>query len=43
MVRASPYHLCELSEAIAIEKTVFVCEGEKAVDALLDIGIPAYV
>jgi hypothetical protein len=40
-LRPVPYRLCELSEAIATEKTVFICEGEKAVHALLLLGVPA--
>lgn len=36
-----PYRLPELQEAIASDQTVFVVEGEKDVDALWKIGVPA--
>ena len=36
-----PYRLPELLEAIAAQKTVFVLEGEKDVDAACALGIPA--
>lgn len=36
-----PFKLPELVEAIALGKTVFICEGEKAVLALMDKGQPA--
>ena len=37
----APYRLPELIEAIATEKPVFIAEGEKAVDALVELGVPA--
>lgn len=40
-VRQIPYRLPDLLEAIATEKTVFVVEGEKDVDRLWALGIPA--
>jgi hypothetical protein len=36
-----PYHLPELIEAIADERVIFIDEGEKNVDNLLDLGVPA--
>ena len=39
--RRVPYRLPELIEAIATEKPVFIAEGEKAVDALVELGVPA--
>ena len=36
-----PYRLPELLEAIAAQKTVFILEGEKDVDAAWELGIPA--
>ena len=35
------YHLPELIEAVANEGPVFICEGEKAVEALVKLGVPA--
>ena len=35
------YRLPELLEAVASERTVFIAEGEKAVDALAKLGVPA--
>ena len=35
------YRLPELIEAVANDHPVFICEGEKAVNALVKIGIPA--
>ena len=35
------YRLPELLEAVATEKTIFIAEGEKAVDALVELGVPA--
>lgn len=40
-VRRVPYRLPELLEAIGSERPVFVAEGEKDVDALWQLGIPA--
>jgi hypothetical protein len=40
-VRRVPYKLPELIESVANERPVFVVEGEKAVDALREINIPA--
>lgn len=40
-VRAVPYRLPELIEAISRDQTVFVVEGEKDVDALARIGVTA--
>ena len=40
-VRRVPYQLPELLEALGSEKPVFICEGEKDVDALRLLGIPA--
>jgi putative DNA primase/helicase len=39
--RLVPYRLPQLIEAVALEQTVFIAEGEKAVDALVDLGVPA--
>ncbi|SHG87571.1 AAA family ATPase [Bradyrhizobium erythrophlei] len=36
-----PYRLTELIEAVADERTIFVVEGEKDVDNLADLGVPA--
>ncbi|GAB5374999.1 MAG: hypothetical protein AcusKO_14610 [Acuticoccus sp.] len=36
-----PYHLTELIEAVASGRTIFVAEGEKAVDRLRDLGVTA--
>ena len=38
---AAPYHLTDLQEALAAERTVFIAEGEKAVDALRAAGLSA--
>jgi hypothetical protein len=35
------YRLPEIAEAVALERTIFIAEGEKAVEALVRIGIPA--
>jgi putative DNA primase/helicase len=35
------YHLTELLEAVALERTVFIAEGERAVNALIKLGVPA--
>ena len=35
------YRIPELIEAVAQERPIFVCEGEKAVNALVKIGVPA--
>jgi hypothetical protein len=35
------YRLPELAEAVALERTIFIAEGEKAVDALCTLGVPA--
>jgi hypothetical protein len=40
-VNVIPYRLSELKEAIADDRTVYVVEGEKKVDALWSIGAPA--
>ncbi|UJX47168.1 AAA family ATPase [Xanthobacter sp. YC-JY1] len=40
-VRMVPYHLPELLEAIGQERTVFIVEGEKDVDRLGRLNIPA--
>ena len=40
-VRRVPYRLPELLEAIATEKPIFIAEGEKAVDALVQLGVTA--
>jgi Protein of unknown function (DUF3987) len=40
-IRQVPYRLPELIEAIAQEKTIFIAEGEKCVDALIEIGAAA--
>ena len=40
-VRQVPYHLPELIEEIGLGKTVFIVEGEKDVDRLRGLGIPA--
>ncbi|MEP9348806.1 AAA family ATPase [Xanthobacter sp. KR7-225] len=40
-VRLAPYHLPEVLEAIAQERTVFIVEGEKDVDRLGALNIPA--
>ncbi len=40
-VRLLPYRLPELAEAIALERVVFIVEGEKDVDSLALRGIPA--
>lgn len=40
-VRLVPYRLPELTEAVASERLVFVVEGEKKVDALAAVGVPA--
>jgi putative DNA primase/helicase len=39
--RRVPYHLRELIEAVACERIIFIAEGEKAVDALVKLGVPA--
>lgn len=40
-VEPVPYHLPDLIEAIALERTIFVVEGEKDVDRLKALGVPA--
>jgi hypothetical protein len=40
-VRRVPYRLPELLEALGSEKPIFIAEGEKDVDALRLLGIPA--
>ncbi|HOV04221.1 MAG TPA: hypothetical protein PLG99_07405, partial [Kaistiaceae bacterium] len=40
-VRVVPYHLPEITEAIAMERPVFIVEGEKDVDRLASLGAPA--
>lgn len=40
-VRPVPYHLPELIEAIGSERTVFIVEGEKDVDRLRTLNVPA--
>jgi putative DNA primase/helicase len=40
-VRKVPYRLPELIEAIALGKTVFIAEGERDVDRLASLGVPA--
>ena len=35
------YRLPEVVEAVALERTIFVAEGEKTVDALVGLGVPA--
>ena len=40
-VQRVPYRLPELIEAVANERSVFIVEGEKDVDALWELGIPA--
>lgn len=40
-VRAFPYRLPELLEALKLDKIVFVAEGEKCVDRLVSIGLVA--
>jgi len=39
--RQVPYRLPEIMEAIASDFVIFTVEGEKAADALWDIGVPA--
>lgn len=39
--RQVPYRLPDLISAVSSDYTVFVVEGEKAADRLLDLGIPA--
>ena len=40
-VRQVPYRLPDLLEAVSSDYVVFVVEGEKAADRLLDLGVPA--
>jgi hypothetical protein len=40
-IKLVPYHLPEIAEAIALDHTIFVVEGEKCVDLLWSYGIPA--
>jgi hypothetical protein len=40
-LRQVPYRLPELSEKIALEQLVFIVEGERDVDRLWSIGVPA--
>ena len=35
------YRLPEVMEAVSLERTIFIAEGEKAVDALVGLGVPA--
>ena len=35
------YRLPEIMEAVASKRTIFIAEGEKAVDALVKLGVPA--
>ncbi len=35
------YRLPEITEAVALERTIFIAEGEKAVEALVKLGVPA--
>jgi hypothetical protein len=35
------YRLPEIMEAVANDQPIFICEGEKAVDALVKLGVPA--
>jgi len=39
--RRVPYRLDQLAEAVAARRLIFIAEGEKAVDALIKIGVPA--
>ena len=36
-----PYHLAELIEAVALERPIFVVEGEKDVETLMSLGMAA--
>ena len=40
-VRRVLYRLPELIEAVSNEQSIFIAEGEKAVDALVKLGVPA--
>lgn len=40
-VRQVPYRLAELIEAVGQDLVIFIVEGEKAADRLLDQGVPA--
>jgi len=40
-VRRVPYRLPELMEAVTLKQTIFIAEGEKAVDTLANLGVPA--
>lgn len=40
-VRQVPYRLPDLVEAVALGRTVFIAEGEKDVDNLVRLGLPA--
>lgn len=40
-MRLVPYRLPEVIEAVAKSQVIFVCEGEKAADKLIELGIPA--
>lgn len=40
-VRSVPYRLADLLEALTEQTPVFIVEGEKKVEALFDIGVPA--
>lgn len=40
-LRQVPYRLSELAEKIALEQLVFIVEGERDVDRLWSIGVPA--
>ena len=39
--RRVPYRLPELAEAVASKRLIFIAEGEKAVDALIALGVAA--
>ncbi len=39
--RRVPYRLLEIEEAVSLGQTIFIAEGEKAADALVDIGVRA--
>ena len=40
-VRRVPYRLPAVVAAVASKQTIFIAEGEKAVDALAELGVPA--
>ena len=39
--RRVPYRLPKILEAVALKRTIFIAEGEKAVDALVKLGLAA--